>query len=280
MFLPSTNLSPPLYTLTQYWGHRGCCHTPGERWTFVRQEFPCGEAKSFFVTGPSRAATIRFCQFGLRVPTHAWESLWHVKGTGQSPQFPFNLFHLLPSQAVVRAHLAWGRKGALFLGEHNLWMARQKIYQAFPWNRRPRRQVWWQLETNIILFITFPQSLEISKSPPLSRLQVNLGLEVASMAIVSKFHYFCPGFAFSGRPEPVPSEIYPLAFKIIGKRNPAGKRDGWGWGETGEKDYSNYCRRSGAVDLPGGSYSTWSLLTYFPFGSPSFPRLGTEPHFL
>lgn len=153
------------------------------------------------------------------------------------------------------------------------------MYWALPWTRGPWWQFRWQLEANRILFNTFPQSLEIATSPPRIRFEVKLGLAAASMTIVSKFYYFCLEFAFPGRPEPIPSEIYPPAFKIIGKIRLARGTVGGG-GRLGRKDYSKYCRRSSTVDLPGGSHSLWSLLTHFPFGSPSSPRLGTEPHFL
>lgn len=42
------------------------------------------------------------------------------KGTGQGPEFLFNLFHLLPSRAVVRAHPAWGHQGVLRRSQSSL----------------------------------------------------------------------------------------------------------------------------------------------------------------
>lgn len=129
------------------------------------------------------------------------------------------------------------------------------------------------------MFNTIPQSLEISVPPPRIKIGVKLGLAAAIMAIVSKFHYFCPEFDFPGRLEPIPSEIYLQAFKIIGKIRLARRTVG---GEEGlrKKDHSNYCKRSIEVDLPRGSCFMWPVLTYFRFGSLGFPILGTVPHFL
>lgn len=133
MLLPNTYLFPPYVHLSNTGDIKIIVKHYEKMDICTYLEFLCGKAKNFFVAGPSRAAPIRVWPSCANVPVHSWESLWHMKGTGWSQMFPFGLFHLLPSLAVVRAHLAQSHSVVLFLGEHiSFWVERQKIYRAFP----------------------------------------------------------------------------------------------------------------------------------------------------
>lgn len=130
MLLHSTYLTP----------HYVYLNSVEDRNTLNKQWGAFVHIKNIFVKKPRislllssrRATTTGFCQFGLHVPTHAWESVWHVKGTGQSPLFLFSLFCLLPSPEGFRAHFTQGHRSLLSWEDSVLFLWQGRILIRYP----------------------------------------------------------------------------------------------------------------------------------------------------